>query len=225
MPYGDLRYSVSLDFVDCEWEGAINFRPGRRGTFAYLLSWSGCGGLTLSPDMTLVNPFGSEGQSLQVVFDDGEGNSTLKCVGVIESFHFEGGTHDPIRISAYVSRKSAADLHARFSGTQPKTDLELSWYIISCEGAGEKWYEAAYINGFRNAVANIDSEKRDDDPGGDLKVNVAHRSTGLKGDDGEIDIRLYKFEFQIVPAPGQTNQLHFATGHGQKVVRVWGGAR
>jgi hypothetical protein len=223
-----LAYDVSFDF-ECDWQGAINFRPGSHGTYGYLLLWSGCGGLSLKPDITLVNPFSSGGQSTEVLTYDDDDGSVLKCVGVIDKFRFRGRKKtDPIRISAYVSRKSAADLHAKFSGaqltrTKLKTDLEFAWYIISCEGAGEKWFEAAHIQSFQSALANIATDQGKNDPGGELKVNIARESPGIKGDGGDVDIRLYKFEFEVVPAPGETTELHFETGHGQKVVREWGG--
>lgn len=223
-----LAYDVSFNF-ECDWQGAINFRPGYHGTYGYLLLWSGCGGLNLEHDITLANPFSSGGQSPEVVFNDEDGGTVLKCVGVIDTFKFAGqSSNDPITITAYVSKKSAATLHHKFSGallsrTKLKRDLELSWYIISCEGTGERqWYEAAHVQGFQSALAKIASDKGESNPGGVLKVNVARESPGLKGDGGDIDIRLYKFEFEIVPAPGETTELHFETGYGEKVVRQWG---
>jgi hypothetical protein len=244
-----MAYRVNFEFK-CEWEEAINFSPGNTGTYGYLLSWSGCGGVSLNPDIVLPNPFTSEGQSQAVVFPDeyDDAGTVLKCVGVISDFKYSGKKHGPITITAYVSRKSAANLHGKFmSDDPPKTDLELSWYIISCEGAGAKWYEAAHVMGFSDARANINTEESrksppkttttqgaqvqedaaddddEEDAGGQLKVSVAHESVGIRGNGDDIDVRLYEFTFEIVPAPGQMNKLHFATGLGHKVVKQWGG--
>lgn len=225
--FDPLSFDASFNF-ECDWEGAINFRPGSHAKYGYLLSWSGFGGLSLEKDITLANPFSSGGQSPEVTSPDPDDKigTVLKCVGVIHEFKFRGLTKtDPIRISAYVSKKSAAALHHKFSGsvlsrTKSKTALDVSWYIIACDGTGKrKWYEAAHIQGFQEASANIATDQGKNDPGGELKVKIERESPGLKGG---IDIRLYRFEFEIVPAAGAVTQLHFETGYEEKAVREWG---
>jgi hypothetical protein len=232
------HYDVNFGF-ECDWQRAINFEPGCTGTFGYLLFWSGCGG-ALKPDLTLVNPFTSTGQSPEACSpEEGgeEGATVIKCVGVIEKFQFGGDPDDPIRISAYLSKQNASSLYGKLLGKEKlKTDLEVCWYIISCEGAGEKWYEAAYPAGFVHAMANIATDQSAGKGGGTLatdlikgggklKINVKHEGTGLKGEDGEIDIRLYRFEFEMVPAAGELVDLNFALGFGANVVKGWGGTR
>ncbi len=216
-PYAPLKYKVCLD-SKCDWQGALNFQPKRHGKFGYLLFWSGCGGLDLVADITVVNPFASSGQTMTVQ-KDSDGISIFKCVGLIENFLFNGAENDPIRIAAYVSAQTAANLHSKFLGSVASTALQVSWYVISCDGYGEGWYEAAYVNGFAKASANIDTID------GDLQVNVADEGTSLDGKDGgSIDVRLYKFEFQIVPASGETSTLQFATSKLRKLTRSWAGS-
>lgn len=221
----ELQYNLSLNFEKCDWADAINFQPRHHGTFGYLLSWSGCDGIDLQQDITVVNPFTTAGQTMSVTAD-ADGVSGFKCVGVIEKFMYPGEEDDPIFISAYLSKQNAASLHGAFQRVQPKTDVEVAWYIIQCEGAGEGWYEAAFIDGFGKASANIDSApvkrtaQSSRDVGGYLRINIAHESTSLSDD---VDIRLYKFGFQIIPAPGETTLLHFSTSSGAKKVLKWKG--
>jgi hypothetical protein len=221
---GGLKYDASFKFK-CDWKAAINFEPGLHGTFGYLLVWSGCG-IELTPALTLANPFGSpEAQTAPVVSLDDDKNPVLTCIGVIEDFEYEGGPTDPIYISAFVTRKAAVTLHGAFSPTEddpPPTDVEVAWYIIDCEGAGEPWYEAAHIKGFSNAVANVATDEIPGESGGEMKVSISREGTGVTGDDGEIDIRLYEFKFEIIPASGQVTTLNFAQGPALNIVRPWG---
>src|SRR5438270_13336229 len=91
----------NLDF-DCDWKFGFNLHALGKGTVGYLLFWSGCGGLNLTKDIQVWNPFDSAGQTVV-------SGPKVECVGLIESFRFEGGDDDPIRISAYISKDVSAD--------------------------------------------------------------------------------------------------------------------
>jgi hypothetical protein len=234
----DLEYNINLNFEKCDWAGAINYQPRCHGTFGYLLSWSGCDGIDLKQDITVVNPYSTANpkQTMPVQPDPDQG-STFKCVGVIEKFKYEGEANDPIFIKAYVSKANAASLHGAFERVQPSTHVDVAWYIIASEGAGEGWYEAAFIGGFAKAAGNIDSaplkkearagSTNSKDIGGNLRIKIDHESTALgcsdPSEEGEVDIRLYRFAFQMIPAPGTTTNLHFATSSGAKRVLTWKG--
>lgn len=221
-----LKYGIRLDFDDCEWENAINFHPSHTGTFGYLVFWSGSDGLNLKQDMVLVNPFSTNTtQQFTGVTHDSDG-SFLPCVGVIKSFKFKGKPNDPILIDCYVGKDNAKNIHSTFSkpGGVSKMAVNLAWYIIACDGAGDGWYEAAYIQGFSNASANLavmpDKEQSE---GGHVKLNVAHSATRPKSTGGDtIDVRLYNFRFIVVPAKGKVVNLTFANSSLARTTLPWG---
>ena len=200
----------SLDF-DCQWRFGYNLQARGKGTVGYLLFWSGCGGLNLPKDTEVWNPFSDQGQTVV----QGE---TIKCIGLMESFRFEGGADDPIRMSVYVSKDVAANIRTKLASPLPSTKLKVQWYIISYDDDDPKtpkWYEAASIKGGGRADAAIDSTK------GQVQMFIANEPTFVSE---TLDLRVYRFEFQIVPAAGSTTTLEFATGASQRLVKSWGGA-
>lgn len=196
---------ASLDY-DCDWRFGFNTAARGNGTVGYVLSWSGCGGLNLSTDITVQNPFTSAGQTVVT-------GSTVSCVGLIERFAYAGGAEDPIRIGAYVSRAAAANIRAKLAQRVTSTGLQVAWYVISYDDDADQWYEAGYLDGGANADANLDTA------GGELQISIANQSVPIAD---TINIRVFKFDFQIIPAPGAQSTLQFATGATQRIVKRWG---
>lgn len=196
----------ALDF-NCDWRFGINISSSLKASVGYLLDWSGCGGLNLKKDIEVWNPCDKAART--VVTD-----STVKCIGLIESFKFEGGENDPIRIVAYLSKGMAAEVRAKLANPLRNTQLKLGWYIIDYDEELKRWYEAAYCKSPTKADANIDSSD------GELQIFVANEATRV---NETLDINVFKFEFQVVPADGKTTQLEFATGPQRRLVKKWSG--
>jgi hypothetical protein len=172
----------------------------------YLLFWSGCGGLSLNSDIQVWNPYNTPGQTVVT-------GAMVTCIGVIERFHFDGDDDDPIRISVYVSKDNAASIRAKLSSPVTSTTVQVGWYIISFDDDRNAWYEAAYLQGGANASANLDTTN------GELQISIANVAVRIQE---TIDLKVYKFEFQIIPAAGAQSTLQFATGPTQKIVKTWG---
>jgi hypothetical protein len=237
--------TIKLDFPECLWKRAINYDARRTGVFGYLLAWNGPGGNNLIPDITVQNPFTPSANSSQQLSSPYLQQSTLppptknpeqtgtptyiNCVGVIEKFMYKGAQNGPIYISAYISKGNAKNLSGSsgFAGTNVDTGVTLSWYILCCDGSGDGWYEAAYVQGFSPIKAYLDTETGSNDTRttgpkmGRLKVSIATESTSL--DDDKVDVRLYSFKFQVRPNPTTPSQLVFATASQANVVKTWGG--
>ena len=196
---------TSLDF-DCDWRFGFNVSPEGNGTVGYLMFWSGCGGLSLSKDVQVYNPYNTPGQTIVT-------GSTVTSLGLIERFHFDGDDDDPIRISAYVSKGNAANVRAKLASPVSSTKVQVGWYIINFDDDKMAWYEAAYIDGGSNASANLDTTN------GELQISIANSPIRVAEN---IDIKVFKFEFQIIPAAGASTTLQFATGPTQKIVKTWG---
>jgi hypothetical protein len=197
--------SNDLDF-DCDWRFGLNLRPSLKGTVGYLLDWSGCGGLSLQKDIEVWNPFNTSGQ--RVV-----SGRIIKCIGLLESFRFAGGQNDPVRIKAFVSKGTAADLRSKLARPLTNTRLKLAWYIIDFDDSDKLWYEAAFLKSPKTADASIDSA------GGELQIFVDNEPTRISE---TLDINVFGFEFQVVPADKKTATLEFASGPTRKLVKQWG---
>lgn len=192
---------------NCDWRYALNLKPSLKATVGYLLDWSGCGGLNLQQDVEVWNPFSGPGQTVTT-------GTTIKCVGLIESLAYEGGENDPIRIAGYLSKGMAAEVRSKLERPLTNTKLKLSWYVIAFDEEKKQWYEAAYVKKPAKAEANIDSA------GGELQIFIANDGTRVSE---TLDLNVFKFEFQIVPAEGKSTELEFATGPSRRIVKKWSG--
>lgn len=195
-----------LDF-DCEWRFGFNLQARLKGTVGYLLEWSGLGGLSLKKDIEVWNPFSNTGQ--QVV-----SGPTVKCIGLLEWFRFTGGQNDPIRLRAYVSRESAADVRSKLAGPLTNIRLKLAWYIVDFDASDKLWYEAAFIKNPKTAEASLDSI------GGALQISIDREASRISD---TLDINVFGFELQVVPANKKKTLLEFASGPTQRLVKQWGG--
>jgi len=191
---------------ECDWRYAMNVDPQGRGRAGYLLKWSGCGGLTLAADITVISPFTSTGASVLT-------STKVVCVGVIEKFTFAGEEDDPIRISAYVSTANAAALGAKIASGITSTKFTFSYVICDYDVDKKKWFESAYVQ--NNALASGAVDTMD----GALQLFVNSTPERIRKD---LDITLCRVEFQAA-ATSTTANLQFATGATSKVVKTWGG--
>lgn len=197
--------SNTLDFI-CNWQLALNLSTRQRACMGYLLSFSGCGGLKLNPDIEVFSPIDSRTRT--VVKSD-----TIKCVGIVRGFHFEGGEEDPISLSTYVSKGSAAEIRAKLARPLTNTAVKLSWYVVDFDPEAKLWYEAAFIRSPKEVSTSINST------GGDLQMFVDNQATQVSD---TLDIGVYAFDLQVVPATGKQATLEFATGPRRRLVKNWG---
>jgi len=192
---------------NCDWRFGLNLSTTRKATVGYLLDWSGCGGLNLKKDIEVFNPCSPDRRT--VVTTD-----TVSCIGLIEKFEFEGGENDPIRIAAYLSKGMASEVQATLARPLTTTKLKAGWLIIDYDDERKQWYEAAFCKSPTKAEANIDSAE------GELQLTISNEPTKVAE---SLDLNVFKFEFQVVPADGKKTQLEFATGPTRKIVTMWSG--
>lgn len=190
----------------CDWRFAINLISSRKGTCGYLLAFAGLGGLSLKQDIEVWNPFDGAGQTVV-------SGATIKCIGLIDTLHYEGDATDPIRIKCYVSKGTQSELRSKLSRPLTNTKLKLAFYVIDFDEDSKKWYEAVFAKEPKQADVSIDSE------GGTLQMFIA--STATKASD-TLDLNLFAFEFQVVPQDAKSVNLEFATGPTQRLIKCWG---
>jgi hypothetical protein len=193
----------NLDF-QCDWRFGFNTSSREKPTVGYLLFWSGCGGLTLPLDIEVGNPFGGQGQTVIT-------GQRVKCVGIIDHFQFGGGEEDPIRISAYVSKEVASDIRAKLARPLPNTKVKVVFYILSFDEDKKLWYESALVRDKAKAKGFVDATD------GELQISIANEGTRI---EENLDIKVFKFEFQITPAESPA-LLEFATGPSTRLVKKW----
>ncbi len=195
----------SLDF-DCDWSGALNFQPGTKATMGYLLTWNGCGGLNLAKAIEIPHPAPAASQQVTL-------GNPIQCIGVLESFRFDGGETDPIRMRAYVSKSAAAEILGKLARPLTSTKLKLAWCILAYDSDKKCWYESSFVKSPAQASASLDAVE------GRLQMFVDRKPTKIAE---HLDIHVYGFDFQVVPSDGSTSQLEFASGLTRRLVRTWG---
>lgn len=195
----------SLDY-HCEWRIGFNLNALSKGTIGYLLFWTGCGGLSLPKDMKVWNPLDATAQSIVV-------GTTIDCIGLLEDFKFEGGDEDPIRIVAYVSKAVAASIRAQLAQPLTNTKVKVGWYIISFDDDAKVWYEAAFVKEASYVEALLDTAL------GEVQMFISNEGTRVSD---TLDLKVYRFEFQVVPQENKTANVEFATGLTERLVKQWG---
>jgi hypothetical protein len=197
---------AGLNF-DCDWRYAMNISPTQKARTGYLLLWNGIGGLNLTADLSVSNPYTSTGAELLK-------GRQIKCVGVMESFSFAGERDDPIRIACYVTTANASAIRAKIASGITTTKLKFSFAICDFDTEEQRWFESGFVQGGAKAPAVVDTMD------GRLQLFIDATPTRIQPD---IDISLCRFEFQGAPTTKESPNLQFATGAKQKVVKGWGG--
>jgi hypothetical protein len=195
----------SLDFK-CDWRYGFNVSPSEKGTVGYLLSWSGCGGLNLSKDVEVWNPFTGAGQTVM----NGE---TVRCIGLIDEFKYQGGDTDPIRISCYISKGNQSNIRAKLAKPLTNTKVKMAWYIISYDESAKQWYEAVKLVSPKVGQTNVNSAE------GEMQIFMDKDPEKLSE---TLDINVYRFEFELIPQEKKKVRVQYATGPTKRVVRQWG---
>ena len=195
----------SLEF-NCAWAAGFQFRKGFHGRLGYLLDWSGCGGLTLKKELRLAAPaVGAETRK----------GSKLECIGLIEQLRFEGGPSGPIGFRVYVSRGVAANVLNHFGNPLDSLRLKLAWHVFDFDEGRNCWFDAAHLKSPETAEALSDT--RDGAP----RLFMDNQPTVLSD---TVDMKFFRFEFQVVPAPKKSTTLEFATRSQERRITRWGTA-
>ena len=182
--------------LNCDWRYGFNLDPTNKTRVGYLTEFKG-GGIQLSADIEVFNPMQTD--------------KLIKCVAVLDSYDFAGSVADPMAFSGYLSCENAQQISAKLKSTLKTTNCDFDYYIVNYDEENKAWYEEAYpakkINGTINGA------------GGDLKINIASEPTKVSP---TLDVNVYRFYFEVVPAANKIFALKFATGTTTRFVRNWG---
>src|SRR5215831_17730925 len=142
--------------LPCDWKSGFVMDPTAKQRCGYLMAFNGLG-LADAPTkdkdpykIKVFTPFNAAGSPTytQAAVQDLDGQKTLDCIGIIDSFSFGGGVGDPICISAYVSTELANQLKAKQKASLPTTVIsQLGWWVVNYDVEEKGWFEEAYPKG------------------------------------------------------------------------------
>jgi hypothetical protein len=205
--------------------GAAFDRARVKGPLGYLVELRGLGGVVLSPDLLLWRPptgassplpASSRPNGSRVTTSprssggDGAVADQARCVAVIDTLELGGGSADPIRLSAFVSKQNQARLRATLVRPMRTTLVELEYAVLCFDESSSSWYAAFEL-------ASAPSSAQINTADGDLQLFVAFDPTLLSE---SMDLHLYRLELQLIPA-GKASLLKLATSPTHRYEIEW----
>jgi len=159
-----------------------------------------------SKDMKYTGPNTPAGQSDRVM-------GTMKVVGVMEHFKWDGASGGAIELDFYVSQENAINLKMAQQATLTSTRIQsLSYWMINYDSERKCWYEMGFPLGCGVLSGNVVPTTSPD-----IDVDLA----GVPAKDG-LEVMLYKCHLVMGPAADVQYQLHFANNSTLKAVKNWG---
>ena len=174
--------------------------PEQKQRVGYLVKFTGLNmGDFLAEDIDVFTPYNSTETGYGEVEVDSD-EVKITCVGVLESFSWEGGVGDPLCLSSYISAENAEVLSAKTKSALDTTIIsELAWWIVNFDEENKVWYEEAYPLDPTIAGGQLNA------PGGqDVRMTVGTQAMKVAPN---IDINVYNLYFEVIPAANSDLQL------------------
>jgi hypothetical protein len=172
--------------------------PNAHQRVGYVTAFAGLGlPHALSADLTVTNPLTG---------------AKTPAFGVIETFEWEGGTGDPLKIEMYVSQENATQLKALQQSALTTTKVSaLDYQIIDYDQETKQWFTQSAPE--KQPLSGIVAGKENSG----LNVDL----TPVPVIEG-IDLNVFKVSVQITPAANQAYALTFANSSAKPVTKQWG---
>lgn len=154
----------------------------------------------LAADLTLRDPIA------------GDDTSEVKVVGVISSYHWEGGYAQPIQIAMQISRENKKKLATLLHTTMKSVKVTINYEVFEYDRDAEVFYKSVHTNdGTLNAILQVQGTERviylSDTPGTEVE-NPTN----------------YQLVVGMVPDEEQ-QEIHIAVSDTAKFVKPWGVTR
>ena len=204
-----MAYNFSFD-----WKAGFLPDPNRKVPVGYLVWFNGLNmGEFLKQDINVVTPYPYDAPSYTGV-PFGPTTHNVTCVGVLDSFSWEGGVTDPLCISAYIAAENAEALLGKLSRPLENRDItKLGWWVIDFDPEGKIWYEESHPGNAVSVAGQLHA------PGGNPRIQVASTATQVAPG---VDVNVYNVYFEVVPPPNQASFLHFASSSKTPYLKQWG---
>jgi len=196
----------------CDWKAGFVMNSLRKQRVGYLTKFTADakGIADLAADIEVWCPFTGTPQYDGVKIE----NERSTVVGIIESLDYAGGVGDPYCFNLYISGANSTKLNTALQNTLDKTGISaIDFWLGNYDEEAKQWYDECHpaksgeMKGMFNAEGNA------------VKCNVA--AEGVKVQQN-IDVKVYAWYFEIVPAANVLTDISFAVGLGKKSVRHWG---
>lgn len=205
---------MALDLT-CDWRSGFVMDPQKKQRVGYLVHFEGLNmDDFLKQDIEVFTPYNSSETNYGEVDVDAD-NTKVTVVGVLDSFYWGGGVGDPVVLSSYISAENAEVLSAKMKTTLDTNIVSnFAWWIVNFDEENKVWYEEAYPLDPETCSGQINA------PGGkDMKISVASAATKVHP---QVDVNVYNFYVEVIPAANSTFNFHFATSMKTKYVKNWG---
>jgi hypothetical protein len=182
-------------------------------TVGYLPSFAVRGVTGFAPDLTVSLPFKSPSPTYK-----GLGpvtNGTLKVVGVMENFSWNGTVGGPINIDFYMSQENATRLKALQQSVLGSTGVpQFGWWIGDYDQAAWSWFEKSFPFSATNITGVIAG-------GSSPELDIDLTPIPVTGG---IDVNYYKVSIAVAPAADQYQSyaLRFANSSTRSTLKQWG---
>jgi hypothetical protein len=192
--------------------------PTKKQRTGYLLTLDGLGlDAALPQDIQVFSPFNAAAAdytAADLVIDTSITPAKLTCVGIIESLNWNGGVGDPISISAFISSENAQQIKAKLQTTLKTTSIKhLSWWIVNFDEENKAWFEECYPKDPTHITGQLNAA------GTSVRLSVDNDATKVASN---IDVNVYRVNFEVVPAANSTYVLGFGISQQKKHVKAWG---
>ncbi|MBI4750043.1 MAG: hypothetical protein HY774_16280 [Acidobacteria bacterium] len=193
----------------CDWKSGFAMDPSKKARVGYLISFEGF--THLKADIEVFTPYANNPAYKAIALDNGK----LSVVGILESLTWSGGKGDPLVFQVYVSQENASQLKNLMEKTLSSTSVnKLGLWILNFDEEAKSWYEEFYPVSPDTLNTQINA------PGGkDIRLHVADSPTKISPN---IDVNVYKVEFEVVPGANQAFTFHNATSSAKHNVLSWG---
>jgi len=142
-----------------------------------------------------------------------DGQSEATVVGIIETFHWNGGVGDPIQVDFLVSQETAVQIRTlQATGLHNLNVASFGYYIENYDPQARTWYSEAFPVNPTNLQGVISGASNP-------LLNVSLQGQPVKAG---VDISVYKVSIGFLPQATHTSTLYFATSATLRLDKAWG---
>jgi hypothetical protein len=213
--------TVSFEYK-CDVAAGFVMDPNEQKRFGYVTAFSGIGlPEGLAADLNVSVPYNTGDTptfAVPITYTRAQGSpvGVATVVGVIDTFKWSGGACDPIKLEFFVSQHNAMQILSILQRALKTPEIKkLGWWIADYDQETKKWFQQAHPSTNGGGITGHLNCKNDE--GAMLAVDLKHELVK----EG-VDVNVYKVTLEVVPAGKFKYRLHFASTHGQPMVRSWG---
>lgn len=208
--------TVPFEF-ECDRASGFMMDPNDHKCVGYITDLHGFGmSVPFAKDLTVTLPFNNAAPTYRGVasaLPSSPTQMTIKVVGVIEKFTWDGSVGGALEIDFWASQENAFQIKALQQTTLKSTIVDpLGWWITDYDQETKQWYEKSYPLGSGTVTGTVANKENPE-------LNVDTK--GIQAKDG-IDVLVYKISMKVVPGANKEYAIHMANASNKPVAKQWG---